>query len=121
MRCPRCGYISPEPHVITPLDILDKVCRHYGVHRKEVRDTSQMARVVLPRHVTIYLIRKHTKWTFAQVSKWIGYAAAPSSIHGYQSIENRMVRDTQLRASIEIIEYRLLNVDKIKPAEAGDD
>ncbi len=87
--------------------ILGEVCRHYQVSRAELLSPTRTARVTLPRHVAMYLCRRHTDAPLGAIGKELGGRDHSTVVHALGAIEERLRRDAELRAAVSLLEARL--------------
>jgi chromosomal replication initiator protein len=87
--------------------ILVEVCRHYQVSRAELLSPTRTARVTLPRHVAMYLCRRHTDAPLGVIGKEFGGRDHSTVVHALGTIEERLRRDAELRAAVSLLEARL--------------
>jgi chromosomal replication initiator protein len=87
--------------------ILGEVCRHYQVTRAELLSPTGTARVTLPRHVAMYLCRRHTDAPLGVIGKELGGRDHSTVVHALGTIEERLRRDAELRAAVSLLEARL--------------
>ena len=65
------------------------------------------ARVTLPRHVAMYLCRRHTDAPLGAIGKELGGRDHSTVVHALGAIEERLHRDAELRATVSLLEARL--------------
>jgi len=87
--------------------ILVEVCRHFQVSRAELLSPTRTARVTLPRHVAMYLCRRHTDAPLGVIGKEFGGRDHSTVVHALGTIEDRLRRDAELRAAVSLLEARL--------------
>jgi chromosomal replication initiator protein len=87
--------------------IVGEVCRHYQVSRTELLSARRTARVTLPRHVAMYLCRRHTDAPLGAIGKELGGRDHSTVVHALGAIEDRLRRDAELRATVSLLEARL--------------
>ena len=87
--------------------IVGEVCRHYQVSRAELASPTRTARVTLPRHIAMYLCRRHTDAPLGAIGKELGGRDHSTVVHALGAIEERLRRDTELRATVSLLEARL--------------
>jgi len=87
--------------------IVGEVCRHYQVSRTELTSSRRTARVTLPRHVAMYLCRRHTDAPLGAIGKELGGRDHSTVVHALGAIEERLRRDAELRATVSLLEARL--------------
>jgi chromosomal replication initiator protein len=87
--------------------IVVEVCRHYQVSRAELLSPTRTARVTLPRHVAMYLCRRHTDAPLGVIGKEFGGRDHSTVVHALGTIEDRLRLDAELRAAVSLLEARL--------------
>jgi len=87
--------------------IVGEVCRHYQVSRAELVSPTRTARVTLPRHIAMYLCRRHTDAPLGAIGKELGGRDHSTVVHALGAIEERLRRDAELRATVSLLEARL--------------
>jgi chromosomal replication initiator protein len=87
--------------------IVGEVCRQYQVTRAELASSRRTARVVLPRHVAMYLCRRHTEAPLGVIGKELGGRDHSTVVHALGAIEERLRTDAELRAVVSMLEARL--------------
>ncbi|MGB7957546.1 MAG: helix-turn-helix domain-containing protein [Minisyncoccia bacterium] len=70
-------------------NILSTVCRTYNISQNDLLGTSRLARLVFPRQLTIYFLRKNLKLSFPQIAK-IMRRDHTTAMHAYGKIERLM-------------------------------
>jgi len=87
---------------ITPDQILRAVADFYEVEPDKIKGKSRIKEIVLPRQVTIYLIRELTELSFPDIGKFMNrdYSTA---IHSIEQIGRRQKEDAALAYAIKDI------------------
>ncbi len=87
--------------------IVGEVCRHYQISRADLVSATRTARITLPRHVAMYLCRRHTDAPLGAIGKELGGRDHSTVVHALGAIEDRLRRDAELRATVSLLEARL--------------
>ena len=87
--------------------IVGEVCRQYQITRAELTSARRTARVVLPRHVAMYLCRRHTDAPLGVIGKELGGRDHSTVVHALGAIEERLRTDAELREIVSMLEARL--------------
>jgi chromosomal replication initiator protein len=87
--------------------IVGEVCRQFQVSRSELVSAARTARLTLPRHVAMYLCRRHTDAPLGAIGKELGGRDHSTVVHALGAIETRLQRDAELRATVSLLEARL--------------
>ena len=94
-------------------DILNTVCRHYGVSTTAVHSKCRKRELVTARQVSMYLAQKYTKMPASRIGKLIGGRDHSTVIHSCSQVEQRLKTDKGFSADINSIE----NAFKLKKTE----
>ena len=95
------GPPSPEAE-----DILKVVASTFEVTRTELLGPHRMRRLVLPRHVAMFLVRKHTGDSFPEIGRRFGRDHTTVH-HACRKIEQALLSDVELRQQVHVVERTL--------------
>src|SRR5262249_60524873 len=84
-----------------------RACRRDKVGAPELLAAGRPARVTPPRHVAMYLCRRHTDAPLGAIGKELGGRDLSTVVHALSAIEERLRRDAELRATVSLLEARL--------------
>jgi chromosomal replication initiator protein len=87
--------------------IIGEVCRHYNVSAAELSSARRTARVTVPRHVAMYLCRRHTEAPLQAIGAELGGRDHSTVMHALSAVERRLGRDAELRTAVDALEARL--------------
>ena len=96
--------VKIDNHPLTIDDILEKVCRHYGVKPHQVSGKSRKRDYVQVRQISMYLAQKYTKMPASRIGQLIGGRDHSTVIHSCNTVEKRMKVDKAFSAEISSIE-----------------
>ena len=100
--------INPDDEKkLTPEYIIEVVAEHYGVRTEDIKSQRRNREIVLPRQVSMYLIRLFNDITLQDVGRILGNRDHSTIIHGFDKITNEMARNPELRNTIEILKKKL--------------
>ena len=100
--------ITPEAAPVASLPyILQMVSEQFGVPTSDILSKKRDKNYVLPRHVFIYLAKKHTDSTQKVIGQFLGGLDHSSVIHGIRSIEDKIRTDDNLRNTVDILTKKL--------------
>ena len=100
--------ITPDTAPVASLPyILQMVSEQFGVPTSDILSKKRDKNYVLPRHVFIYLAKKHTDSTQKVIGQFLGGLDHSSVIHGIRSIEDKIKTDETLRNTIDILNKKL--------------
>jgi chromosomal replication initiator protein len=99
---------------ITLRAILDLVCHHYRVSLEELQSASRESHVAHPRHVGMYLARKHTSHSLKEIARAFHRKDHATVFHGVKKIEDNMNMDAVLAREVSYVEDLLLGKSPLK-------
>ena len=100
--------INPEEEKrLTPEHIIEVVAEHYGVRPEDIKSQRRNKEIVLPRQISMYLIRVFNDITLQDVGKLLGNRDHSTIIHGFDKITNEMDKNPDLKNTIEILKKKL--------------
>ncbi|MBQ6549832.1 MAG: chromosomal replication initiator protein DnaA [Lachnospiraceae bacterium] len=101
-------FINPdEEKKLTPEYIIQVVAEHYGVRSEDIKSQRRNKEIVLPRQISMYLIRLFNDITLQDVGKILGNRDHSTIIHGFDKITNEMVRNPDLKNTVDILKKKL--------------
>lgn len=80
--------------------IIDVVCRYYGVSPEVLSSSSRKSNIAYPRQVAMYLSRTETEASLLQVGAQLGNRDHTTVLHGYEKIASLIETDPQLRRDV---------------------
>jgi chromosomal replication initiator protein len=90
----------PKPEIN---HVLRVVASAYSIQVSQLLGRSKVRDLVLPRHVAMYLVRKHTGASFPVIGRHFGRDHTTVQ-HGYRKIEAKLKTDIELRQTVHSIE-----------------
>jgi len=80
--------------------IVQRVAKCFQVTPKEVRSRSRQRGIVVPRHVSMYLIRRLTPLSFQQIASYFGDCDHGTVLHACRKMERTIADDPQLGGTV---------------------
>lgn len=96
--------VKVDNRPLTLDDIIQQVCKHYGVSESDVLGRSRKREYVNARQVIIYLAQKHTKMPANRIGKLIGGRDHSTVIHSCEQVDNHLKTDKSFAEDIASIE-----------------
>ena len=96
--------VKTDDRPLTVDDILETVCRHYGVTTTAVNSKSRKRELVTARQVSMYLAQKYTRMPASRIGKLVGGRDHSTVIHSCSQVEQRLKTDSEFSADITRIE-----------------
>ncbi|MDP6933847.1 MAG: chromosomal replication initiator protein DnaA, partial [Myxococcota bacterium] len=92
-----------EPEAPTMESIVKTVADFYSVKISDLKGKRRTKQLVRPRHVAIFLIRKHTQHSFPDIARFFNRDNATVQ-HACNKIKSHQPKDADLRNAIDILE-----------------
>jgi chromosomal replication initiator protein len=92
---------------VSPDDIIREVATHYGVDARAIKGRARSRNIVVPRQVTMYLMREETESSLMEIGNLLGGRDHTTVMHGYEKITEEITVDSRLRNDILSIRQRL--------------
>ncbi len=99
---------------ITIKDIMDLICHHYRIAPEDLTGKSRESRLTHPRHIGMYLSRKHTSLTLKDIARVFKRKDHATIYHGANKINNGLNLDAVLAREVKYIEDILLGRAQMK-------
>ncbi len=100
---------SPGRRKVTIATIQKTVAQHFDIPLDSLRAKTRIAKVVLARQVSIYLARKLTDLSLAEIGKKTGGRDHSTVLHACKKIAEVTKRDAALSRRVQTIEEELLS------------
>lgn len=87
----------------TPHDILKGVCAFYNVKQSHLKGISRDSAIVLPRQISMYLLRTQLKLKLEEVADILKRKDHTTVIHGIDKITRMLAKDEKFKEEINRI------------------
>lgn len=101
------NYISTEKKQIDLETIIKVVCQHFKLTEKEIFTRTKRREVVEVRQIAMYLARKYTNSTLANIAKRMGKKDHSTVIHAVNTVSGYMDTDNSLKTKIVQLKQKL--------------
>jgi chromosomal replication initiator protein len=96
-----------ERKPVTIQDVHDVVCNYYRLDKPELQAKTRKHEIVEPRQVAMYLAKKFTNKSLAQIGRLTGNRDHATVSHGIKVVESQMKVNRSYKAMIESLEEKL--------------
>lgn len=96
------GNVVGLGQALTPSMICDLVSTQFNVSVKDLQSKSRKKIVTVPRQIAMYLARKFTEDSLADIGKTFNRDHS-TVLHSIKVVSNKLVRDTSVNAQLEIL------------------
>lgn len=100
--------LQPRFTSVSVDDIKKVVSEHFNIKVPEMVSKRRNKHLAFPRHVAMYLCRKHTTYSYPEIGHVFGGRDHSSVIHAANVITQKVQNDSDFRLVIEEIEKKLL-------------
>lgn len=94
---------------ITPKQVLAIISNFYDISLEELKGNSRKKELVLPRQITMYLLREDVKSSYPTIGQELGGRDHTTAIHAFEKIKEAVETDEKIREDITLIRQRLYN------------
>ena len=96
--------------VLSSKSIIRSVCDYYNITKQQLISKNRTANIAIPRHIAVYLIRKHLDIPYSKIGEEIGKRDHSTIMNSCFMIEKKIKCDELLKKAIEDIEKIIQNV-----------
>lgn len=96
-----------EQKAVTVDDIIEVVCKHYGLENSAIHTKSRKREVVQARQVAMYLAKNNTEYSLAKIGTWIGGKNHATVLHACNTIKDLCEVDKTFRSDIDKLQSML--------------
>jgi len=100
--------LQPKQTIISVDDIKRAVAQHFSLKVSEIISKRRTKNLSFPRHIAMYLCRKHTTCSYPEIGSHFGNRDHSSVIHAAGVVSTKVGNDTSVRELVAEIERRLL-------------
>lgn len=92
---------------ITSDQVLDAVCKHYGLDATALKARQRSQKVALARQVAMYLLREEMDCSLPQIGRTLGGRDHTTVLYGCQKIKAGIEENDELRRDVLVIKEQL--------------
>lgn len=100
---------QPKKINISVDDIKKAVASHFGLKVSDIISKRRTKNLSFPRHIAMYLCRKHTTCSYPEIGAHFGGRDHSSVIHAASVVTTKIKNDSQVRGQVGEIEKALLH------------
>ena len=101
------GVVRNETKNIGIEDIINTVCKHFGLEIAAIHTKSRKREVVQARQVAMFLAKQHTDFSTSKIGKFIGGKDHATVLHACKTVKGQCEVDKTFRSDLESIESTL--------------
>lgn len=94
---------------VAPKEVIDTVCNYFNLRQTDLKGSSRMAKFVLPRQITMYLLRTDLGIQYENIAKELGGRDHSTIMHGVDKIGETVEKSDKIRGLVADIRAKLYN------------
>ncbi len=99
--------LQPKVVNVTVDDIKKAVAQHFSIKVSDIISKRRTKNLSFPRHIAMYLCRKHTTASYPEIGEHFGGRDHSSVIHAASVVSSKLSTDAQTKVFVDEIEKRL--------------
>jgi chromosomal replication initiator protein len=99
--------LQPKVVNVSVDDIKKAVANHFSIKVSDIISKRRTKNLSFPRHIAMYLCRKHTTASYPEIGEHFGGRDHSSVIHAATVVSSKLSTDAQVKVFVEEIEKRL--------------
>lgn len=100
---------APKRGAVTPKKIITTVSEYFDVDEEAVKGSSRKKELVVPRQITMYLMREETHASFPNIGQELGGRDHTTAMHACTKVKRMIEEDEKMEHDIGMIQQRLYN------------
>ena len=92
-----------------PKKIISIICKHFDLNLKELTGPKRQKELVLPRHITMYILSEDLNLTVEKIGQLLGGRDHTTVMHGRDKIKELLLKDRELQKTLIDIKSSLVN------------
>ncbi len=100
---------KPKTGFIHPKQLIEIVANFYGLKVADMISASRKLEFVVPRQITMYLMREEINTSFPFIGREMGKRDHTTAMHAYDKIRTAIDKDPKIKREIDLIKERLYN------------
>lgn len=101
--------LQPKVVNVSVDDIKKAVANHFSLKVSDIISKRRTKNLSFPRHIAMYLCRKHTTASYPEIGDHFGGRDHSSVIHAASVVSSKIASDPEIKALVDEIERILLN------------
>ena len=88
---------------VEPKKVIDTICTYFNINIKDLIGAKRQKELVLPRHITMYILSEYLKLTVEKIGGMLGNRDHTTVMHGRDKIKNLVSSDQEMQRMISEI------------------
>ena len=103
--------LQPKNRNITIDQIKKVVAVHFGIKVSDMVSKRRNKNLAYPRHIAMYLCRKHTAYSYPEIGQSFGGRDHSSVIHAANAITSKAITKSEVKEAIDALEKEILYIN----------
>ncbi len=91
----------------SPKEVLDIICEYFNLRQSDIKGSGRTAKLVLPRQITMYLLRKDLGLQYENIAEFLGGRDHSTVMHGVEKIDSNVEKSDKVRGLVADIRSKL--------------
>lgn len=100
-------FTKAVPKTVSVDQIVNAVCKHYGVKTTDIAAKSRKSNIVKARQVAMFLAKSYTDYSAAQIGSMIGNRDHATVLHALKTVKQQKDLDKSFRDELDAIQTEL--------------
>jgi chromosomal replication initiator protein len=105
--------LLPKPNTIEPSEVMSQVAGAFGVTVQNLIGPDRRQEVVLPRQITMYLLREEANFSLPKIGEAMGGRDHTTVMYACQKVTDMLERDDKLRRQVIKIREQIYGQSKM--------
>ncbi len=92
---------------ISPKSVIDKTAKFFGVSIEDVMSPKRDKDIVVPRQVSMFLLRNELHLSFPRIARELGRKDHTTAIHSVDKVERVLISDLEMQSAVNEIRERI--------------
>ena len=101
------NYLQLQSNKMDAEGIVKTVCAYYTVKPNAIRGKGRAQKVVFPRQVAMYLLKKFTKLSLQEIGSALGGRDHSTVLHSLSKIERMVLEDVRVQHELEALQKQI--------------
>ena len=95
--------VKPSTSNLSVREVLEGVCRYYGLDIERMRGKGRDREISWPRHVAMYIMREETDASLLQIGAELGGRDHTTIMHGWEKVQSEITNNDRVRREIAAV------------------
>ena len=101
--------ITQKPRKLDVELVLEKTAEYFKISKSELKSKRRTKNVVLPKQITMYLLRELTDYSLPEIGSLLGAKHHTTILYAHKRIKEKLEKDTLLKNTIDTIKHHIHN------------